>query len=246
VDAGSVHLIPLFRSRAANGLHALVANHVVQGRVIFPGAGYLEMARATTTSDAALHGVFFLQPLAVEVAGLLVECCVTEGQFEVRSSGDEGVMSEAVVHCSGRLVPAHRRQPMREAAVRTGSCTHAADTCALYDFYASVGLQYGPSYRTLVQAWSGAADLAVARLCRRAGQEGTCVHPADLDDALCVSALASGGKGAGSGKTRLPFAVDDAHLQGAGGQQWAVWLSSCCALVLMISHADRCACVRSS
>ncbi|MGA1104825.1 MAG: hypothetical protein ACO3T7_14470, partial [Pseudomonadales bacterium] len=34
----------LFRSPTIGALHALVADHVVQGRVIFPGAGYLEVA----------------------------------------------------------------------------------------------------------------------------------------------------------------------------------------------------------
>ena len=73
------------RCRAAGALHALVADHVVQGRIIFPGAGYLEMARAAAGSDS-LRGTFFLQPLAVEAAGLLaIECAVSSGGFEVRS-----------------------------------------------------------------------------------------------------------------------------------------------------------------
>ena len=46
------------------------------------------------------------------------------------------------------------------------------------------------------------------------------MHPADLDDALCASGvIASSG---GDGETRLPFAVDDALLQGASGELWAV------------------------
>ena len=39
------------------------------------------------------------------------------------------------------------------------------------------------------------------------------MHPADLDDGLCTSALARSGIG-GDGETRLPFAVDRALLQG--------------------------------
>ena len=75
----------LFRSSVAGKLFELVADHVVQGRVIFPGAGYLELGRAATRAEA-LHGVFFLQPLAVEVPNLLIECAVTEdGRFEVCS-----------------------------------------------------------------------------------------------------------------------------------------------------------------
>ena len=36
------------------------ATLVVHGRIIFPGAGYLETARAAATSGSALRGVFFL------------------------------------------------------------------------------------------------------------------------------------------------------------------------------------------
>ena len=46
------------------------------------------------------------------------------------------------------------------------------------------------------------------------------MHPADLDDALCAGGvMASSG---GGGETRLPFAVDDALLQGAVGELRAV------------------------
>ena len=93
---------------------------------------------------------------------------------------------------------------------------------ALYDAFDAVGLQYGPSYRTLVHAWGGAVA-GLARLRTRSTHEGTQVHPADLDDALCTSAvIASRG---GDGETRLPFAVDDALLQGLAGELWAV---RCC------------------
>ncbi len=42
---GYVGAVASFRSPADGALHALVADHVVHGRVIFPGAAYLEMAR---------------------------------------------------------------------------------------------------------------------------------------------------------------------------------------------------------
>ena len=70
-----------------------------------------------------------------------------------------------------------------------------------------------------MQAWGGASD-ALSRLRARSTYEGTQVHPADLDDALCTSGvIASSG---GDGETRLPFAVDDALLRGAPGELWAV------------------------
>ena len=58
-DAGAI-----FRSRASHCMD-LVHDHVVQSRVIFPGAGYLELANASASALTALRGVFFLQPLAL-------------------------------------------------------------------------------------------------------------------------------------------------------------------------------------
>jgi hypothetical protein len=204
----------VFRSPTAGALHALVANHVVQGRVIFPGAGFLEVARAAGAT--ALHGVYFLQPLAAAAPGVLIESAVSNGRLEVRTSQTEA-FEDATVHCSGATAEDTVWQRVEHASVRT--LTHAADVGALYDGFDAVGLQYGPGYRTLINVWGGASD-ALARLRARSTHEGTHVHPALLDDALCTSAAMIALSG--SSETRLPFAVDDALIQGAPGELWAV------------------------
>ena len=221
----------VFRSPAAGQLHAVVADHVVQGRVIFPGAGYLEMARAAV--GAALHDIFFLQPLTVESANLLIECAVFDGSFEVRSGEAEAVETALTVHCSGAMTAGGKAwRRVDHAPMRAPS--RAVDVGALYDGFDAIGLQYGPGYRTLAQAW-GDASTALARLRARSTHEGTQVHPADLDDALCTSgAMASSGRE--GDETRLPFAVDDALLQGAPpGELWAV-------RALHSPHRPSCAC----
>ena len=137
----------------AGGIFHLLANHVVQDRAIFPGAGHLELARAAATME--LHGVVFLQPLAVEAASrLLVECRLGEGRFEVRSRADSAV-DNATVHCSGALGSGGGGLHAQGWVSSARSCALAADVGALYDGFAAVGLQYGPDYRTLVQAWGG-------------------------------------------------------------------------------------------
>ena len=211
----------VFHSPTAGVLHALVADHVVQGRVIFPGAGYLEVARAAGAT--ALHDVYFLQPLAAEAPVLLVECTVSDGRFEVRTSESEA-FEDAMVHCSGAMATENGWQRVDQASQRILS--RAADVAALYDGFDAVGLQYGPGYRTLINAWGGLSG-ALARLRARSTHEGTQVHPADLDDALCASAAMAS---SGGGETRLPFAVDDALLHGAPGELWAVRLHNLQAL----------------
>ena len=152
----------VFRSVATGALQAAIADHVVQGRMIFPGAGYLEMVRASASGGSALRGVFFLQPLAIEAGVVHVECAVVRGGFEVRSSGDSE--SDVAVHCSGAVGVADgvwRRAD--HASVRGVSCAGATHVLTLYDDFDAVGLQYGPGYRTLVAAWSGVND-GLARL----------------------------------------------------------------------------------
>ena len=201
----------IFRSKAAS-FDTLVSHHVVQDCVVFPGAGYLEMVRLAAGS--ALCDVFFLQPLAIEALELLVECALEEGRFEVRSVAD--AQADAAVHCSGALT-AHRRALLVEHALVCGrSCPRVTHVDELYDSFNLIGLQYGPGYRTLAHTWGGASE-AAARL--RTAHEGIALHPAYLDDGLClgIQTLIRG-----SSETWLPFAVESACLQFVPGSLWAV------------------------
>ena len=92
---GTLH----YRSLSSS-LRQVVFDHVIQGRVILPGAGYLEMARATSSGARAvcLTGVFFLHPLALEDTDLHVDCKGSEVNFQVTSGG------------SGRFRRPRRRQ----------------------------------------------------------------------------------------------------------------------------------------
>jgi hypothetical protein len=186
----------------------------VQGRVVFPGAGYLEVARAAA-QETALRDIHFLQPLSIEVLQLCVECSLSDDRFEVRS-GEQGMFEDFTAHCSGSLAVADEWQWINQPSLRAP--LRVFHVAALYDSFDAIGLQYGPVYRTLEQGWAD-THIAVSRLRSRSTREGTAVHPADLDDALCTSAAL---KFDGS-ETRLPFAVDDAMLlQSTMVKPWAV------------------------
>ena len=85
-----------FRSPADGVLAALVADHRVRGRVVFPAAAHLEMARAVCCGDAAggasstratLRQGVFVQPLPLdEPLGLWVGCAVAGVSVGVRRS----------------------------------------------------------------------------------------------------------------------------------------------------------------
>jgi len=228
-DEAHVH-----RSPTVGALHALVADHVVQGRVIFPAAAHLEMARAAHSAVASassgagsLHETFFLHPLALRDGGQHVECAITGGRFEVRS-GDVEQMSlqGGAVHSSGALALASSSEPAEmDACIARGSHgARAAAAVRLYDVFHSLGLQYGPAYRTLARVWEAGGTVAVGLLRARVLHQGTAAHPADLDDALCLSAAIPIVSLAGRDpQTRLPYAVDEFMMRGLlRGEMWAV------------------------
>ena len=160
----------------------------IRDRLPLAVVGVVAVAAGATAAQA----VFFLRPLAVEAPNLLIECAVSDGRFEI-GSGEADAIEGATVHCSGATAGDNIWQRVDHASLRAPS--RAADVGALSDGFDAVGLQYGPGYRTLVQVWGGGST-ALARLRARSTHEGTQVHPADLDDALCVGAvIASSGGG---------------------------------------------------
>ena len=67
-----------------------------------------------------MRSVYFLRPLAVEVPGLLVECAVLDGRFEVRS-GEADAIEGATVHCSGATAGDNIWQRVDHASLRAPS-----------------------------------------------------------------------------------------------------------------------------
>ena len=207
----------VFHSNSAS-LQSLVSNHVVQNTVVFPGAGFLEMARAVAPKSLALQSVFFTQALVIGAPALCIKCILSNSQFEVCSDEDDQVV-KVTLHCSGKLVASDGCQRIDHASAHSCSCVHATHVAVLYDRFDAVELQYGPGYRTLLRTWAGKSD-EIGRLKARATREGTQLHPADLDDAICLGvALAMRGRGV---QTQLPFAVNDAKLNGSPGTLIAV------------------------
>ena len=83
----------------------------------------------TTGYAATLRSIFFIQPLALEVPGLQVECAITNASFEVRSGAlvpNGSVLENAVVHSSGTLVLGARDTSRVEPlSARRNGCARA-------------------------------------------------------------------------------------------------------------------------
>jgi len=218
-----------FRSPVKGALLSAVSDHIVQGRVIFPGAGYMEMARAACVAlsseakGAMLKRVFFLQPLMlsgdIEDMWVTVVISSADERFDVSTTDTETVSKTS--HCAGsQLTYTDALRNFSLPALRC-SCAQPVDVAAIYSGFRSVGLEYGPKYRTLTSA-SASRDVGVTvgQLRRRSHKEGTSVHPADLDGSLHLTALLA--EATATGEIRLPFAVGEAALSDVSGRPWPV------------------------
>ena len=215
----------------------MFADHILHGRVVVPGAGYLEMvssaclqAAGAVSAVACLTGALFLAPLVLGGDAMVIECeCGRRGQFEVRS-GAAADAAELTKHCVGDYASAG------SVATEHGSGAPPADAMGvdvleLYRVFATLGLQYGPDYRRVSHAWTCEDPSVVLALLRACDAfPGVPIHPADVDAAVQLSLLPR----AGEQELRLPFAVEQVLVATVRGgyhptkprrELWAVSLS---------------------
>ncbi|MEV7775552.1 SDR family NAD(P)-dependent oxidoreductase [Kitasatospora sp. NPDC086791] len=208
-----------------------LADHVVHGRKVLPGAAYLELARAAVSAslDAvperiSLRNVVWARPLTVDGQPARVRTTLFAEEdgavaFEITGLPD-GDRSAPVVHSQGLAVvgAAVPAEPLDVAALRAacGTATLDADQC--YRAYAAMGLDYGPGHRGLAGIEIGDGQ-AVARLLLpeavAAGLDSFVLHPGLLDSALQSSLGLFGAPGAdGPAPLHLPFALDELEILG--------------------------------
>ncbi|RCG21014.1 SDR family NAD(P)-dependent oxidoreductase [Sphaerisporangium album] len=214
------------------------ADHTVQGAVVFPGTGFAELA-VRAGDEAGLDAV---EELVVETPLVLsgdVHLQVILGaagsgrrSVEIYSRPAEaGSGDEWVRHAHGVLTRAGATGGMaRASSTGEGAEGRAAGELAAwppegslplevstaYERLRAAGLEYGPAFQGLVAAWRRDEEL-FAEVALPSGQEpeGYGIHPALLDAALHVAALA-GLDDLPPGHTRLPFAWNDLRLHATG------------------------------
>ena len=203
-----------FRSPTAGVLRSLVSDHIVRGRVVFPAAAYLEMARSAATPDGGARGmsltdVGFVAPLDVDsIVEVDIVMRIPEMMFEVCSTAEAAV----AMHCTGRIGASSARPPTNDnLPCKPSDSARARATEGVFKTFHAVGLQYGPAYRRLVQVVETATH-RWAKVGRRTRLERTLVHPGDIDAVLQLYVLPTAGT---QSELFLPFAVDEATLHGS-------------------------------
>ena len=222
-------------------VHAFFSDHQVSGKLVFPGAGYLEMAAAVaatllqgSTSTAALVGTTIAAPLilphpAKSADGLLgavlqAEVACAAGSFQL--------VSASTVHVSTRFTQLSRAAAARapEPAVaapteRMGAeCSEPLATAYVYQRLREAGLQYGPAFGLLERVKQGSSRASALVLPPRHQQPAEFIlNPAVLDSCLQMGGMVppdeprqAGSKG---GTTYIPAAVAALYVGGALGSQ---------------------------
>ena len=199
-------------------------DHRVFNRLVAPGALYAAMAAAASQAegsgalvveDMQLHSAMVFSDQGSEDASaddgrrMQVVLDATEQDssrdLQIYSQGSD---EEWTLHVEGR-VPAV--VPLPEGVDRVDleelkSRLSPADVPAYYQAKTSTGIDLGPFFRTLGNAWSGPGEaLADVRLPDSVGRNDLDVHPLVLDGCFQVVGLARNMSGAPGEATYLPF-----------------------------------------
>ncbi|WP_103964805.1 type I polyketide synthase [Nonomuraea solani] len=199
-----------------------LADHTMNGTVIFPGTGFVELAiRAGDEVDCGRLDELVLEtPLVIPAgdAGVAVQVAVgapdDRGRrtVEIHSTTGEGWIR----HAQGTLAPA-----TADGAALTAwppPDARPVDVDGLDDRLAELGYEYGPAFRALRAAWRH-GDEFYAEVALPEGVESTGygAHPALLDAALRVGLLPEvDAETAGHERPVVPFAWRGVELHATG------------------------------
>ncbi|MEU4800289.1 SDR family NAD(P)-dependent oxidoreductase [Streptomyces sp. NPDC023327] len=218
-----------YRTRFS-GDEPFLRDHQVRGDRILPAVAQLEMARAALsrtlgeghTGALRLDDVVWLRPAVSGPDGLELRVDVRElavGGYEYAINGI-GRDGAATPFSQGRasLVTTGGRSLPRLDDLRARCTERTIPAVDVYDLYASVGMDYGPAQRSLVELSLGTDDvgrpqlLAELRIPPAAPALDDCLlHPSVIDGALqaTVGLRLAPRRGDGrQARPALPFALD--------------------------------------
>lgn len=209
---------------------AFLAEHVVLGRTLFPGAGFIEMALAA--AQAALPGTkpvlrrFSIEaPLALsegETETLVTAVEEQDGrkQIRIRHVGEKTWrdLARCQIEVTGAAAASALIAELRAAKLE------AIDVEAYYGRLADIGLAYGASFRGVRELWSSPGG-ALGRLELPPDAPGARdpynIHPALLDAAFHVLGGALLSTDTARADVFLPIGADAIRwVQPAGGALW--------------------------
>ena len=211
--------------RLSPSVQGWLNDHAVGGVVLFPGAGFVELAiRAGDEVGCGIVDELNLAaPLVLPVSGTVAVQVVVDSPNEsgiravsVFSRGEAG--SGWQLHAEGS-VSAGSVEPSADLSVWPPVGAAVVDVADGYERLAERGYAYGPAFRGLTSMWRrGDEVFAEVTLPADAGVSaaGFGVHPVMLDAALHAVVLASDSAEIAEGSVLVPFSWQHVALHAAG------------------------------
>jgi acyl transferase domain-containing protein len=226
-----------------------LADHVVSGTVLLPGAALVELA--IRAGDEV--GARALRELVIEAPLVIPDEGAVRVQVSVGEDTGGGVRSVAVYSRSdgaGSGVPwvRHASGLLGEGVPVSGAGFEvwppegavAVDVSGLYEELAGRGYEYGPVFQGLRAVWRRGDEVfaeAALPLGEVESAAGFGLHPALLDAALHVGAFSGARESDGDGLF-LPFAWSGVSLHAVGASSLRIRLASVGADALSLELAD--------
>ena len=149
---------PVWENLADTFLLPYLQDHQIESAVVFPGAGYIEMALAAASQllgdgPAQVEDVDFLKPMVITDAGppvLQLRADTADGSFEISSRAAlEG--ADATLHSRGRIT--HAEPSHQPAAIAIDALWNSlpveVDAATHYAQSTRRGLNYGPGFQSV-------------------------------------------------------------------------------------------------
>ena len=176
-----------------------LAGHEIDETVLFPAAGYLEMAIESArlsmknVQTVELDNMAILRPMALsEESAKIVQTRVSPAGLLTLTSRDQLSAEEPLLHLAGRCIASDATKPQDEpwtARVEKEGC--GCDVEAFYQALAEIGLTYKGAFKPIQSAWTFAGEDGIAsdvlvELASRDGaaDRGMILSPALVDGAL--------------------------------------------------------------
>ncbi|MEV4602760.1 SDR family NAD(P)-dependent oxidoreductase [Amycolatopsis sp. NPDC049253] len=221
--------------------HPWLADHTVGGAILFPGAGFVELA--VRAGDEA--GCPRIDELTLEAPLVLPELGKVRLQVVVAEPDGSGrravsVFSQAdaaepwVRHAAGVLAPDPGAEPAG-LSVWPPVGAQPVELEGFYEGFAAAGLGYGPAFQGLTAAWVSGDEVFAEVLLEDPAAERFGLHPAALDASLHAIGLAESVTVEGG----LPFAWTGVRLHAVGANRLRVRITPLGADSVAIELADR-------
>ena len=194
-----------------------LADHRVYGPVMVPGATYAAMALRATGVPCCLRDVVFHEPMLLEEArGRHVQLAFSPAEgarggqrFQLWSAASDDAAASFTLHAEGHAGPTDAPLPAGEPPEAVAARLEARAPEALFAEYAALGVELGPTFRSIQRLWAGPGEALGELVVPEAlgPEESAPLHPAVLDACTQIARAAAGSLDAGawSGGFFAPF-----------------------------------------